>query len=56
LIPETWEAGLHSPFDPIASRLAEESHISVSILDGNNIAELDNALLGKAFIGTQITP
>ncbi len=55
LIPESWEAGLHSPFDPIASRLAEESRISVAILDGNTISELGNAISGNAFIGTEIT-
>ncbi len=55
LIPESWEAGLHSPFDPIASKLAEESNISVSILDGTRIDQLENVVRGLPFEGTQIT-
>lgn len=54
LIPESWEAGLHSPFDPIASKLAEESNISVSILDGTKIDQLENVVRGLSFEGTQI--
>lgn len=55
LIPESWEAGLHSPFDPIASKLAQDSGISVSILDGRHITELENATRGLPFEGTEIT-
>jgi uridylate kinase len=56
IIPDSWEAGLHSPFDPIASRLAQEVGITVSILDGRNIDEFENVIHGKPFEGTNITP
>ncbi len=55
-IPETWEAGLHSPFDPIASKYAQEKGIEVDIVNGTNLPELRNAILGKPFVGTRITP
>ena len=54
LIPETWEAGLHSPFDPIASKKAEESKLEVLMLDGRNIEALKNAIGGNSFEGTKI--
>lgn len=56
LIPDTWDAGLHSPFDPIASSKAEELGIKVAILNGVNITELRHAIIGAPFIGTEITP
>lgn len=56
LIPDTWDAGLHSPFDPIASSKAEELSLSVAILNGLNITELRHAIIGAPFIGTEITP
>jgi uridylate kinase len=54
LIPDTWEAGLHSPFDPIASREAEEGNIDVLIINGHNLEEVKNAIEGKSFLGTHI--
>lgn len=56
LIPATWEAGLHSPFDPIASLSAQENNIEVHILNGTNLPELKNAILGEPFLGTIIHP
>lgn len=55
-IPESWEAGLHSPFDPIASKNAEERNIEVDIVNGLNLAELKKSILGQPFTGTRITP
>lgn len=54
IIPSSWEAGLHSPFDPIASKLAEEKNINVLLLDGRNTEELEKAILGESFVGTYI--
>ncbi len=56
IIPESWEAGLHSPFDPIASKLADESGMRVSILDGRNIEAFEQVIHGQPFEGTNITP
>lgn len=55
LIPRKWSPGLSSPFDPVASKLAEELGMEVTILNGKNIAQLDNYLSGKAFAGTKIS-
>lgn len=55
LIPRKWSPGLSSPFDPVASKLAEELGMEVTILNGKNIAQLDNYLSGKDFVGTKIS-
>ncbi len=54
LIPEEWNPGLSTPFDPIASKMAEEEGIEVMILNGNNISNLEKCLNGEEFVGTQI--
>lgn len=54
IIPEKWEPGLNSPFDPTASRLAYQNDIEVSIINGDNIERLISYLGGKDFIGTLI--
>ncbi len=55
LIPTEWNPGLNSPFDPIASKLAEEAGIEVVILNGKPIDNLKNCLEGKEFQGTTIS-
>jgi uridylate kinase len=56
IIPKEWtHAGLNSPFDPIASRAAEEGGIEVAIMNGKPIDNLDNYLDGKKFLGTIIS-
>lgn len=54
LIPEEWNPGLNSPFDPIASKMAEEEGIIVMTMNGKPLENLANALLGKEFQGTTI--
>lgn len=54
LIPAEWNPGLSTPFDPIASKMAEESGIKVAILNGKNIANLEKCLNGEEFAGTKI--
>ena len=55
LIPAEWNPGLSSPFDPIASKLAEESGIEVAIMNGKPIDSLANYLNGESFKGTIIS-
>ena len=55
IIPESWHPGLNSPFDPIASKLAEENSISVVTMNGKNISNLTSFLEGKDFEGTTIS-
>ena len=54
LIPETWDPGLSSPFDPIAAREAEKLGVEVAIINGKKLDELENYLAGKSFVGTKI--
>ncbi|MFZ2149864.1 MAG: UMP kinase [Minisyncoccia bacterium] len=56
LIPKEWtSAGLSTPFDPIASKAAEEGGISVMIMNGKPIDNLAKCLNGEKFSGTIIS-
>jgi len=54
LVGNAWDPGSNTPFDPIASQLAEKLHMEVAILNGRNLANLNNYLNNKEFIGTII--
>jgi len=54
LIPKEWNPGLSTPFDPSASKMAEEENIEVLILNGKNIPNLIKCLNGESFVGTRI--
>lgn len=54
LIPEEWDPGLSSPFDPIASREAKKAGMDVAIINGNKLEEIEKFLSGEKFIGSVI--
>lgn len=54
LIGDKWIPGMNVPFDPIASRLAQEAGITVKILNGKNLDNLAKALDDQEFFGTTI--
>ena len=54
LIPKDWNPGLNSPFDPVASKMAEEEGIEVIIMNGKPIDNLAKCLNGEKFLGTVI--
>ncbi len=54
MVGDEWTPGKNTPFDPVASRLAEEDGTKVICADGRNIENLINILEGKSFIGTTI--
>lgn len=56
LIPEEWDPGLSSPFDPIAARECEKIAMEVAIINGNNLDEVRNYLDEKEFVGSVIQP
>lgn len=56
LIPDEWDPGLSSPFDPVAAREAERLNIEIAILNGAHLAELENYLDNQPFVGTRIHP
>jgi len=62
LFGKSWSPGLNSPFDPVASRKAEELGMKVLFTNGRNIENLEKVFLSakkknistKDFIGTII--
>jgi uridylate kinase len=54
LIPKEWKPGLNTPFDPVASKMAEENNIEVIIINGKPINNLAKCLNGEKFLGTVI--
>ncbi len=54
MVGSTWSPGMNAPFDPIASKLAQEVGVTVKILNGKNLKNLELALDGKPFVGTMI--
>ncbi len=55
LIPEHWDPGLSSPFDPVASKLAQELSMEIAVISGAKLEEFDNYISGKPFVGTRIS-
>lgn len=54
IVGETWSPGMNKPFDPIASKKAEELGLKVIILRGTNFENLTNYFDGNEFVGTTI--
>lgn len=54
MVGDKWNPGMNAPFDPIASKLAQEENIEVAIMNGKNLENLENYLEGKKFKGTII--
>lgn len=54
LVGDKWTPGMHTPFDPIAAKKAQELNVKVIIVNGNNFENLDNYFNGKKFVGTVI--
>lgn len=55
IVGDKWDPGLNSPFDPIASKLAQKLNLEVVIVNGKNIPNLKNYLNDKKFKGTTIS-
>lgn len=54
LIPEKWESGLNTPFDPVASKEAQEVGLHAMIINGAKLEEVEKCLRGEDFDGTVI--
>lgn len=54
LVGDEWSPGMNSPFDPIASKLAEEEGMEVAIMSGNDLDNVSRYLSGGKFEGTVI--
>lgn len=55
MLPDKWSPGLSSPFDPVAARKAQKLKLTVSIVNGQSIADINRAIDGLPFRGTVIT-
>ncbi|PIY60043.1 UMP kinase [Candidatus Woesearchaeota archaeon CG_4_10_14_0_8_um_filter_47_5] len=55
LVGSVWKPRLSAPFDPIASKEAEKSGMTVIVARGTDLANLKNILEGKPFKGTTIS-
>ncbi len=54
MVGDDWVPGKNCPFDPIASRRAQELGLHVICAGGKNIENIQNILEDKPFIGTVI--
>ena len=54
MIGDWWVPGRDIPFDPFASKLAEDFQMKVYFLEGNNLRNFKNVLNKKNFQGTLI--
>jgi uridylate kinase len=55
LIPDHWDPGLSSPFDPVAAKEAEKIKLEVAVMNGANLDEFEKYLDGNSFAGTVIS-
>jgi uridylate kinase len=54
LVGNSTGAGPNNVFDPVGARVLERSRISLSIVDGNDLVNLRDALEGNKFKGTVV--
>lgn len=54
IVGEVWDPGMNIPFDPVAAKKAQELGVSVVILNGNNLANLEKYFRDESFVGTVI--
>ncbi len=54
MVGSRWDPGMNAPFDPVASRLADQSRIQVVVANGKNFENLEQLLSGEPFVGTVI--
>lgn len=54
LVGDTWDPGMHVPFDPIASQKAQDLGLRVIVLKGEDFENLNRYFKGEKFVGTTI--
>ena len=55
IVGDKWDPGANVPFDPVASKLADEEKMEVAIMNGKNLSNLEKYLEGEKFEGTIIS-
>jgi uridylate kinase len=56
IVGTKWDPGLNAPFDPVAAQTAKKMDLTVAIMNGKNLKNLQNYLNNKKFVGTTIKP
>jgi uridylate kinase len=54
MVGDKWVPGMNAPFDPVASKLAQDLDINVKIINGKSLENLEKALDKQEFVGTTI--
>lgn len=54
MVGDDWIPGMNVPFDPIASKKAQELGVKVTFMKGNDFENLNSFLKGQDFLGTTI--
>jgi uridylate kinase len=54
LVGNKWDPGLNAPFDPVASELAARIGLTVKMICGRSIKDVERAISGEPFKGTMI--
>lgn len=54
IVGDTWTPRMNAPFDPIASKKAQELEVKVVVLNGKNFENLEKYFAGEEFVGTTI--
>lgn len=54
IVGNKWDPGLNAPFDPIASKIAQEAEMEVAIMNGKKLKNVERYFDGKGFTGTVI--
>jgi uridylate kinase len=54
LVGNKWTPGMNTPFDPIASKMAEKLKLKVIVMNGKPLNNLKNFLANKPYKGTLI--
>jgi len=55
MVGDEWVPGMNTPYDPIAARLASEHDMTVVVMNGIDLANLDKAFSGQEFVGTTLS-
>lgn len=55
MVGDTWYPGSNAPFDPVASKAADKLGLTVKILRGTDLPQVQKAIRGGAFKGTTIS-
>lgn len=55
IVGDEWSPGLNTPFDPIAARLSDEENLTVLVMDGTNLENLNKLFTQGDFVGTVLS-